>query len=201
MSLKELLLDDATPISAVAEYLDAMSHDDRLAEVRSCNRAQQVAMYNKAAASPAITFEHFVPANVAALTEVIHHGRNTLPAFKLFEKRFCRPAAGGERLFGYNEGTTRGLIGPGFFVAIPTASNPDWMERGAIVVDYFQVPDEDVVEGWPEVIPNTKGLQMFVYQKTRDFMRKVSEHVSIGAAFKVEKPMGAYFVLCREDVA
>ncbi len=201
MSLKEILLDEATPISAVAEYLDAMSHEDRLAEVMTCNRAQQVAMYNKAADSAAITFEHFVPKTVAPLTEVIHHGRNTLPAFKLFEKRFCTPAAGGERLFGYNEGATRGLIGPGYFVAIPTASNPDWVERGAVVVDYFQVPPEDeaVVEGWPDVVPNNKGLQMFVYNKTRDFMRKVSEHVSIGAAFKVEKAMGAYFVLCRED--
>ncbi len=30
--------------------------------------------------------------------------------------------------------------------------------------------------------PNSQGLQVFVYHRTRDFMRKVSEHVSIGRA-------------------
>jgi hypothetical protein len=201
MSLKDLLLDEDTPLSGVAEYLDAMPHEARLDEVMSCNRKQQVAMYAKAAAAAPITFEHFVPSNLPALTEVIHHGRNTLPAFKLFQKRFCRPDDSTDRLFGYNEGATRALIGPGFFVAIRTNDNPEWYERGPVVVDYFQVPDATVVEGWPEVIPNSKGLQMFVYNKTRDFMRKVSEHVSIGAAYKVEKSMGAFFVLCREDPA
>ena len=201
MSLQDLLLDEATELPDIAEYLDAMTHEARLEEVMTCNRKQQVAMYEKAAAAAPITFEHFVPAGVPSLTEVIHHGRNTLPAFKLFQKRFCRPDDGSDRLFGYNEASTRGLIGPGCFVAIRTDENAEWYERGPIVVDYFQVPDGPVVEGWPEVIPNSKGLQMFVYNKTRDFMRKVSEHVSIGAAYKVEKSMGAFFVLCREDAA
>ena len=200
MSLKELLLDDDATIASIAAHLDGLSHEDRMDEVMSCNRKQQIAMYEKAAASAPITFEHFVPASVGPLTEVIHHGRNTLPAFKRFQKRFCRPADSADRLFGYNEGSTRALIGPGYFVAIPTEGNADWKPRGAVVVDYFQVPDQDVVEGWPKVVPNSRGLQMFVYNKTRDFMRKVSEHVSIGAAFKKEKALGAYFVLCREDV-
>ena len=30
-------------------------------------------------------------------------------------------------------------------------------------------------------------------------MRKVSKHVSIGAAYKVEKPLGHFFTLVRED--
>ena len=199
MSLKELLLDEETPLSAVAEYLDGLTPEARLEEVMSCNKKQQVAMYEKAAAAAPITFDHFVPPGIAPLTEVIHHGRNTLPAFKFFQKRFCRPDDGTDRLFGYNEGSTRALIGPGFFVAIKTDDNPEWYERGPVVVDYFQVPDGPVVEGWPKVVPNNKGLQVLVYNKTRDFMRKVSEHVSISAAYKVEKSMGAFFVLCRED--
>jgi hypothetical protein len=40
---------------------------------------------------------------------------------------------------------------------------------------------------------------MLVYQGTRDFMRRVSTHVSVGAAFKGESQMGAYFTLCRQD--
>ena len=47
--------------------------------------------------------------------------------------------------------------------------------------------------------PNSEGLQRFIYMGTRDFMRRVSEHVSIGAAYKGEKPLDHYFTLCRED--
>jgi hypothetical protein len=39
---------------------------------------------------------------------------------------------------------------------------------------------------------------MFVYNNTRDFMRRVSQHVSIGTAYKGDKALGAWFVLCRE---
>ncbi len=200
MALKDLLHDDTKTIADVAAYLDALSHADRMAETMDCDKKDQVAMYEKAASAPAITLDHFVKPGTAPLTEVIHHGRNTLPAFTLFQKRFCLPADRNNQLYGYNEASTKGLIGPGYFVAIPTAGNTEWEARGPVVVDYFQVPETAVVEGWPTVVPNSKGLQMFVYNKTRDFMRKVSEHVSIGAAFKKEKAMGAYFVLCREDV-
>ena len=48
------------------------------------------------------------------------------------------------------------------------------------------------------MVPNTQGLQRFVYHRTRDFMRGVSAHVSIGAAYKVEKSLDHYFVLVRE---
>jgi hypothetical protein len=48
------------------------------------------------------------------------------------------------------------------------------------------------------VIPNTQGLQRFVYHKTRDFMRRLSTHVTIGAAFKEEKAHDHYFILCRQ---
>ena len=83
-------------------------------------------------------------------------------------------------------------------MAIPTAGHEGWPERGPIVVDYFQVPQEAVVEGWPKVVENNVGLQVLVYNKTRDFMRKVSDRVSIGAAYKVEKALDHDFVLVRE---
>ena len=92
-----------------------------------------------------------------------------------------------------------GWIGPGFFVGKKTAGNAAWEERGKVVIDYFEVPDSPVVEGWPKVVPNSKGLQVFVYHKTRDFMRRVSNHVSIGEAYKKEKSMGVNFILCRGE--
>ena len=133
---------------------------------------------------------------------VNHQGRNTLPLpgkHRRFQKCFCRPEDGSERLFGYNDAPSRGLIGPGYFVALPTVGQPDWEARGAVVVDYFQVPDAEVCADWPAVVPNTQGLQRFVYHRTRDFMRRVSEHVSIGAAYKAEKALDHYFTLCRRS--
>ena len=145
--------------------------------------------------------DDLAPPSAAPLTEVRQHGQNTLPLpppWKRFEKRVCRPADGSSRLFGYNEGATRPLIGPGYFVAYSTADHPQWRERGGVVVDYAQVPDGPVVPGWPAVVPNSQGLQMFVFKGTSDFLRKISAHVSIGAAYKGDKPLDHYFMLVRE---
>jgi hypothetical protein len=191
-----------SPLDALASLLDGLSHEARLAETRTLGRDDQRQLYRLAAAAPPLGLDDFVPASARPRQEIIHHGRNTLPLpgpLRLFQKRFCRPDAGEGRLFGYNESPFKSTIGPGFFVAVPTAGNEAWEERGAVVVDYFQIPDGPVAEGWPRVVPNTRGLQRFVYHRTRDFMRRVSRHVTIGAAYKVEKSLDHYFILCRED--
>ncbi len=201
MSLRDLIRDGAS-VDAIASFLDGLPHDERLVECRSLDRAEQRKLYRGAEGAAPITLDHFVPKKVGSRVPVRHFGRNTLPlvipSLKLFEKRFARPDAGGDRLFGYNQSPFLGTVGPGFYVAVPTQGNADWEKRGAVVVDYFQVPDGPVPDGWPEVVPNTKGLQTFVYNRTRDFMRKVSAHVSIGAAYKEEKALDHYFILCRE---
>ncbi|MFT5681407.1 MAG: hypothetical protein ACI8RZ_002313 [Myxococcota bacterium] len=197
-SLTDLIHDSSADLHAIAGHLEALSEADRVAALDVLGRRDQRALFGKADPK-AIDMAHFV-GDTAPLTSVEHQGRNTLPLpgkHRRFQKRFCRPEAGDDRLFGYNEAPSRGLIGPGFFVAIPTTGNADWCERGAVVVDYFQVPDAGVCPEWPEVIPNTKGLQRFVYHGTRDFMRKVSASVSIGAAYKSEKALDHYFTLCR----
>lgn len=199
MSLQDLIFDDGKTIADIAAYLDGLSHEERLAEVLGCGRKAQKALWTKAGAAPPITVEHFVPAGTAPLTEVVHHGRNTLPAFTRFQKRFAVQTSDATEAVGYNEAATRLLIGPGFFVAQPTAADAAWAERGAIVVNYFRVPEGEVVDGWPKVVPNSRGLQFFVYNGTRDFMRRVSSHVSIGAAYKGERPINAWFLLCRQD--
>ena len=75
---------------------------------------------------------------------------------------------------------------------------PAWAERGGVVVDYFQVPDAAVAPGWPTVVDNSRGLQRFVFRGMRDYLRKVSTHASIGAAFQGEKNFNSWFVLCRD---
>ena len=201
MNLPALIADDSTPIAAIAEALEASSHTARLDAVLALNRGQQRALYRKAAQSPPVTLEDFLPHGSAPGASIRHHGRNTLPlprALQFFEKRCCMPQDGNSRVFGYNHWPpmTR-LIGPGYFVAEATKDNAAWEERGAIVVDYYQVPDGPVVAGWPEIVPNTVGLQKFIFHRTRDFMRRVSRDVTIGAAFRNDKPLDHYFVLVR----
>jgi hypothetical protein len=202
MSLATLIRSETDGIDAIAAYLDGLDPAQRLAESRTLDRGLQRRLYDKAKQGPAVDLDHFVPPAVAARNEVIHHGWNTLPLpppLKRFQKRFARPESGTGRLFGYNEGVTRGIVGPGFYVAMPTQGHGAWPERGEIVVDYFQIPDGPVPDGWPTVIPNSQGIQRLVYFQTRDFMRKVSQHVSVGAAYKVEKSLDHYFMLVRED--
>jgi hypothetical protein len=202
IDLDSLLSEKSVGIDEIGEKLDALSASERLDAVFGLDRKGQRALFQKAGAARALTFEDFVPAERAPLEPVPHRGRNTLPLpkkHKLFKKCFCRPEDGSSRLFGYNEAPSRNLVGPGYFVAIPTDQNAKWKERGAIVVDYFQVPDGAVAAGWPKVVPNTQGLQRFIYHRTRDFMRRVSKHVTIGSAFKVEKALDHYFVLVRES--
>lgn len=197
MTLSQMIRGDAK-ILEIAQHLDSLSHGQRLAETQELSASDQKKLFRAAADSPPLDFEFFVPAAKPALAEVIHHGKNSQPAFRNFQKRWCRPADRGDALYGYNETVVRPLIGPGYFVAHETADGGR-DPRGAIVVDYFQVPEGDVATGWPAVKPNSSGLQRFVYDKTRDYMRRVSNHVSIGEAHKNEKNVLGWFILCRED--
>jgi len=204
VSLNDLIDDERAGIAAIGAYLDGLDSAARWREVQQLDRRHQRTLYDKAAHAAPIDVGHFV-GKAGPREQVIHDGVNTLPLparLRRFQKRFCRPEGGSSvapRLFGYNEGPTRRWIGPGFFVALPTADRPQWSARGGVVVDYFQVPDGAVADGWPRVVANDWRLQRFVYHQTRDFMRRVSHHVSIGAAFKRERPLDHYFVLSRRS--
>jgi len=198
----EMLAQPTVRVEALSRWLDALTPDERATLLVSLDRAAQRRLYMVASLAPALTLDDLVPADRPARTEVRHRGRNTLPLpppHKGFEKRFCRPDDGTARLFGYNEAPSRRWIGPGYFVAYPTRDNPVWASRGDVVVDYYQVPDGPVAETWPAVVPNGEGLQRFVYKGTRDYLRRVSSHFCIGAAYKGERALGHYFVLLRED--
>ncbi len=202
MSLADRILDEAAGVEVLAAYLDGLPTAERLAQTQALDRDLQRRLYVKASGAAPLDLKHFVPAGEGELRAVRHRGRNTLPLpgrHKRFSKMFCRPDDGTPRLFGYNDAPSRSLIGPGYFVAVMTVGHPRWVDRGGVVIDYFQVPDGRVCPDWPRVVPNRRGLQRFVYDGTRDYMRRVSEHVSIGAAFRGEQALDHYFVLCRED--
>lgn len=199
--LSSMCLSSDVRIEAIAAYLDCLGHAERWEACDSLGRKAQRALYQKAVASAPLTLDSLVPPVYEELHPVHHQGRNTLPlpsSHRRFEKRFARAMDESASLYGYNEAPSRPWIGPGYFVAYETRGYRDWQEHGGIVVDYYQVPTGQVPDGWPEVVPNSKGLQWFVYNGTRDFLRKVSEHVTIGAAYKGDKALDHYFVLCRE---
>ena len=122
LKLKKMI--HSVSIESIASYLNELPEQNRLKETQSLNRADQRKLYQLAEHTQPVALEDLVPPNVPNLKEVIHKGTNTLPlpgSLRAFEKRFCRPdQVDSKVLFGYNEGATRKLIGPGFFVAKTT---------------------------------------------------------------------------------
>jgi len=187
-------------ITEIGAALDAMDAESRWAELQTMGRAEMRQLYVLAADARPLCLSDFVPTGVAPLEPVVHRGRNSLPlpqGQRLFSKVMCRPRGEPEQLYGYNDAPLGWVVGPGYFVALSTDEGS--AERGAVVVDYYQVPTGSVPDGWPRVRANWVGLQLFVYDRTRDYMRRVSSHVTIGAAYKFGRKLDHYFVLDRLD--
>ncbi len=178
-------------VAGLARYLDGLDDAARIRSVRELSRSEQARLFEAAAGTKPVTLDDFVPPATPPLAEVIHHGRNSLPVFRIFEKRFCRPSERGGVLWGYNEHSVRWMTGPGYFVARPHGS-------GEVLVDYLEVPPEKP-QAWPPIRPNSSARGRFVYGGTRDVLRGVSRHVSIGRATKRGRPMDNWFVLCRGE--
>jgi hypothetical protein len=180
----------------IARLLDAMTHAGRVAAIRSLGRAEQRALYAAADGFRPIRLADLVPPSRGDLVPVRHFGRNTLPAFTHFEKRFCRPRgadpADPRLLYGYNHQALAPLTGPGYFVARDAPGRPE------VSIDYRELPP-DHPQGWPEIRSNERGLARFVFGFLVDTLRGVSEHVTIGSAARRGRDIGSWFVLCREE--
>jgi hypothetical protein len=191
-TLAELLKRDRPDRRAIAAYLDSLTHAGRMAEITKLSGPRlQRRLWAAAGDAPVATLADMVPADSAPLREVIFHGKNSLPAFTLFQKRFCRPARGADELWGYNHQALAWLTGPGYFVV------HEDRKRGA-AIDYREVPPERP-PSWPDVKTNDRGFSRFVYKDMVDYMRRVSQHVFIGAATRNGVELGNYFILCRES--
>lgn len=179
-------------LDALEQALDAASHAVRLAATRQFTPKLQKKLFD-ATLGRAVTLEQMIPGR-EPFKEVIHHGTNTLPAFREFQKRFCAPSdpAAGDVAYGYNHTPYKGLITPGYYVAYEEENS------GEFWIDYTQIPPEKP-EAWPEIMKNSSRLGFLVYAGMIDKMRKVSDHVTIGRAYKKNKEMSAWFVLVRED--
>ena len=194
MSVHRFFSSGKVDIQGLSEYLDGLAPGPRVQEVRALSAGEQAALFDAAKGFRPLDIHHFVPESHPAMQQVIHFGRNSLPFFRFFEKRFCRPEGefASVRLWGYNEQPYKRFTGPGYFTARQVS-------REEVVIDYLQVPPYRP-DGWPPILPNSAKLSRFIYYRTRDFMRGVSRHVSVGRATQDEKDMNNWFVLCREEL-
>ncbi len=194
MSLFEMLASKPVDFVGIGTYLDSLPSDARIRELQTIPGRLQARLWELAEGQRALTIDHFVPANVPHRTWIRHYGRNSLPMFSDFEKRFARPKKDARELWGYNHGPTMGLVGPGYFIVRKGAGN-----EGELDIDYYRTPAEQI-EGGPKIRSNTFGLSFFVYGKMVDVMRGVSQHVTVGRAYKFGKETGNYFLLCRQEI-
>jgi hypothetical protein len=180
----------------VARFLDDLSGEDRIQAIRSLAAKDQRRLYEVSDGFSAVRLVDIVPSSTSDLGIVRHYGKNSLPFFTEFEKRFSRaPGISPEspnELMGFNFQTMSPITGPGYFIATED------VKRGEVVVDYRRVPDCHP-EGWPEIQGNERWVARLVYGFMIDTLRRVSEHVTIGSASRDGKDLGNWFVLCRES--
>ena len=192
-TLKELLAPERPDAAKIAAFLDGLDHGGRMTAITALQGTkEQAKLYDINAGAPAVTMAELVPVETPPLREVIWHGKNSLPVFTHFQKRFCRPKGerGAQELWGYNHQTMAWVTGPGYFVCHQDGPIP-------AAIDYRLVPPE-APPGWPDVKRNDQGLSRFVYANMVDYLRRVSKHVLIGRAHKGGKEMPNWFLLCRE---
>jgi hypothetical protein len=173
----------------IAALLDGLDHGRRVSATRALGPRDQLRLYDLVDGFMPVTLEQLVPPQLPPLTPVRHFGRNSLPAFQLFEKRFYRTPSG--VVAGANFSPTSVVAGPGYFVVHADEA------RGEALIDYREVPT-DRPEGWPDIRVNDRGLPRFIFGFMVDTLRRVSAHVTIGAAARKGKPMSARFVLVQE---
>src|SRR5262245_60019621 len=94
----------AIDIDSVARRLDAVREDQRVAFVRALTKPAMIRLWDACEGRNA-TAADFVPAHVPVGTQVIHEGRNSLPAFSRFQKRFSKSERDGV-VYGYNHSDT-----------------------------------------------------------------------------------------------
>ncbi len=193
-ALESMISDTAVGPAAIADLLDELAGEIRTPVVRRLGRSHQQALYAKVGGFAPLGLIDLVPADRSDLEEVRHLGRNSLPAFRIFEKRFCRlPGAAADApdaLAGYNFQAMSPVTGPGYFMAREDT------ETREVLVDYHRLPDQKPAD-WPPIRSNERGLSRFVYGFMVDRLRRVSKHVTIGSAARNGRDLGSYFILSR----
>lgn len=165
-------------LSQLTPLLDNLTHPQRLAWVYGLDEREQLALF-ELAEHETLSVSDLVG---EGQTVVIHPGRNGLPMFNRFQKRFARL---GDEVVGYNHNDTIGgplnfiarrLIGPGHFLAYDHEDHDVW-------IDYRRVPSRRHPE-FPPLLDNDHGIRALVFGNMVDVLRRASRNVFIGNAYK-----------------
>lgn len=185
----KLAKSDPIDFDALEEALDRATHHERVDASRQFSKRIQKRLWQQSKGR-APSIDQFVP-HTESYRPIHHWGKNTVfPFVDHFQKRFARVPGRDDLLYGYNESWYRFAVSPGYYVAYMDE------DAGELVVDYTRLP-EGRPDEWPTILPNWFGLGPLIFLGMKDRMRRVSEHVTIGRAFK-QKPMNQWFVLVRE---
>ncbi len=192
MTLAERINSSTVTASFLATWLDELSDAERLTQTLALGSNEQARLFELVASARRFTLEDLAPESTAPLAGVRHEGKNSMVLFTRFAKVFAmpdEPTAQPER-WGYNEGSSlvKTVVGPGYFVAV--------QQGDEVLVDYTLVPKKPLTSA-PPILPNDARLSRFVFNQTRDLVRGVSKHVSIGRASRGTRQLDNWFVLCR----
>lgn len=185
MTFTELVQKDASAAD-IAAHLDGLTASARVAECLALPGGLQPKLFEKVKGADPLDLAGFVGPECET---VIYELKNNLPVFNISQKRFYRPTEG--EVVGYNHttGLAATFAGPGYFFATQG-------DDGELVFDYTRLPTLQP-EGWPEIRPNTGLIPGITYGNMLDYVRRVSAHTVIGAAFRHGKPRNAWFLLTR----
>lgn len=176
-------------LAPLSDALDQASHQERVAWIRGLGRGEMVKLWALCAGTDLdAAYFHADPGNV-----VIHEGRNSLPAFNNFQKRFVLMNG---KVQGYNHQDFAWFTGPGHFTIFEVGPNDPRAAGHEVVIDYVNHPTDNHAD-FPPLKHNMAGFSRFVYGGTQDWCRRVAKNVCIGEARRSEKPIGAYFMLVR----
>lgn len=182
------LLQSKASAKEIESFLDGLSASARLEQVLSITGADVGRLYHAVADAPPMPLEEFVPQSTKGT--LIYEGRNSLPMFTRFQKRFAR-APGGE-VVGYNHQTMSFITGPGYFVVKPPSGQGEHGRE--FLFDYTERPPF-IPEGWPAFKPNESGFSRLVYRNMKDYCRRVARGVVVGKAYELDVDRNAYFSL------
>jgi len=182
-TFSQLIADNAS-IDDIEAHLDGLDESKRIDEVRACSSKLQAKLW-EAAAGQTVKATDFVG---DIDKTVIYAGKNTLPLFSFFEKRFWRPGDG-SAVVGYNHQSMSKITGPGYFVT-------EDGDNGELVFNYVKEAGIQPPE-WPKVRPNNGLIPRVVYGHMLDYNRRVSKDTVIGCATKKGKEIGQYYLLTR----
>lgn len=173
-------------LTPVTDALDRATPEARVNWMRSLGGREQRALWELAKGTTLTVADFLAPDGSVLIGE----GKNALPVFSWFQKRFARV---GDELVGYNHNSKflTFFAGPGHFVFYDSPEVP-----GEVWVDYRVLPKQRHPD-FPELVTNDRWIiPKLVFGGMVDKMRRVSQHVVIGDAFAgTEKSKGVGFML------